>query len=171
MRRRVSSPLTRQRLRNSSKGPSSLSAIPSFLTPYSYHLSLNARHDNDVTPALVLKRVADSSGSKYSVHNEPAQPYRAPAPVVRPALFQPGYAYCHAQTSSYVPIGRPTIVQSRPTPPPTVVGTSYASKQNELAEIRKTQAGLVGTKADPPVAPMASRPVRLSLSLDMRSSG
>ena len=54
-----------------------------------------------------------------------------------------------AQSSSYVPVGRPTITQSRPIAPPTPVGTSYASKQNELAEIRKTQESLVGARAAP----------------------
>lgn len=48
------------------------------------------------------------------------------------------------QKSSYVPIGRPEIIQTRPVPPPTPIGTSYQSKQNELAEIRKTQESLIG---------------------------
>lgn len=55
------------------------------------------------------------------MHNEPPQPYRAPAPI----------------TSSYTPIGRPIINASKPSAPPTPVGTSYASKRDELAEIRK----------------------------------
>lgn len=74
------------------------------------------------------------SHDQYSVHNEPAQRYQAPAPV----------------TSSYVPIGRPVINQSKPVAPPTPVGTSYASKQNELAEIRKTQEELAGRAATAP---------------------
>ena len=39
------------------------------------------------------------------------------------------------------------IQQSRPVAPPTPVGTNYQSKQNELAEIRKTQESLVGAGA------------------------
>ncbi|KAK4693655.1 hypothetical protein P7C70_g8884, partial [Phenoliferia sp. Uapishka_3] len=115
---------------DSKKGvfPSQSTAVAKFLK--GYHISLQARSDADVTPAHIKKRVADSSGSKYSVHNEPAQKYQAPAPV----------------TSSYVPVGRPTITQSRPVAPPTPVGTSYASKQNELAEIRKTQESLIGSR-------------------------
>ncbi|GEM07516.1 hypothetical protein Rt10032_c03g1533 [Rhodotorula toruloides] len=88
------------------------------------HVTIQARSDSDITPSLIRKRVADSSGAKYSVHNEPAQRYVAPAPV----------------SSSYVPVGRPQISQSRPVAPPTAVGTSYDSKRNELADIRAAQA-------------------------------
>ncbi|KAI9621345.1 hypothetical protein H4Q26_015844 [Puccinia striiformis f. sp. tritici PST-130] len=35
-----------------------------------YHVQINARCDADVEPSHILKRVADSSGAKYSVHNE-----------------------------------------------------------------------------------------------------
>lgn len=52
-----------------------------------------------------------------------------------------------AQSSSYVPIGRPEIVQSKPQAPPTPVGTSYASKRNELADIR---AGTVNVPKSAP---------------------
>ena len=47
------------------------------------HVSINGRTDSDVEASHILKRVADSSGSKYNVHNEPAQKYQAPAPIVR----------------------------------------------------------------------------------------
>ncbi|KAF9571059.1 hypothetical protein EC968_001043 [Mortierella alpina] len=35
-----------------------------------YHLQINARCEADVTPAQILKRVNEGSGSKYSIHNE-----------------------------------------------------------------------------------------------------
>ncbi|KAF9961766.1 hypothetical protein BGZ72_002005 [Mortierella alpina] len=35
-----------------------------------YHLQINARCEADVTPAQILKRVNEGSGSKYSFHNE-----------------------------------------------------------------------------------------------------
>lgn len=56
------------------------------------------------------------------------------------------------QTSSYVPVGRPTITQSRPAAPPTPVGTSYVSRAGELAAIRGTQEALFG-RAQPAIAP------------------
>jgi hypothetical protein len=38
---------------------------------------------SDLDPAVIRKRVADSSGSKYSVHNEKPVRMTAPPPVVR----------------------------------------------------------------------------------------
>ncbi|KAG0217100.1 hypothetical protein BGX33_011437 [Mortierella sp. NVP41] len=35
-----------------------------------YHLQINARCEADVTPAQILKRVNEGSGSKYSIHKE-----------------------------------------------------------------------------------------------------
>ena len=86
-----------------------------------------------MSPPISSHRLRNSNifpRSQYSVHNEPAQRYVAPAPV----------------TSSYVPVGRPVINQTKPVAPPTPVGTSYQSKQNELAEIRKTQESLAGAR-------------------------
>lgn len=133
----TSSPQLGEGVPESKKGtfPGQSVAVAKFLK--GYHVSLQARSEADVEPAHILKRVADSSGAKYSVHNEPAQKYQAPAPV----------------SSSYVPVGRPTITQSKPVAPPTPVGTSYASKQNELQEIRARQAAEASrTPASPSVA-------------------
>lgn len=52
-------------------------------TVISYHVQINARSDADVDPQHILKRVADSSGAKYSVHNEKPTKRELPAPVVR----------------------------------------------------------------------------------------
>lgn len=60
--------------------PSHSAAVAKFLK--GYHISIQARGESDVIPSHILKRVADSSGAKYSVHNEAAQKYQAPAPVV-----------------------------------------------------------------------------------------
>ncbi|KAG0349396.1 hypothetical protein BG005_011013 [Podila minutissima] len=35
-----------------------------------YHLQINARSESDVTPAYIMKRVNEGSGSKYSIHKE-----------------------------------------------------------------------------------------------------
>lgn len=42
---------------------------------------LNATLQGDISPALIMKRVRDASGSKYSVHNEPAKRFEPIAPV------------------------------------------------------------------------------------------
>ncbi|KPV75271.1 uncharacterized protein RHOBADRAFT_53268 [Rhodotorula graminis WP1] len=101
------------------------------------HVTIQARSDADVSPSHILKRVSDSSGARYGVHNEPAQPYRAPAPV----------------GSSYVPVGRPAYTPSRPVAPPTPVGTAHTPRSNELAELRA--AGAAKAAAPPPAAPRA----------------
>lgn len=61
--------------------PSHSTAVAKFLK--GFHIAINARSDADVSPSHILQRIADSSGSKYSIHNEPAQRYQAPTPVVR----------------------------------------------------------------------------------------
>ena len=52
-------------------------------TSDSAHVTIQARSEGDVIPSHITKRVSDSSGARYSVHNEAAQKYQAPAPVVR----------------------------------------------------------------------------------------
>ncbi|KAF9133959.1 hypothetical protein BGX30_012094 [Mortierella sp. GBA39] len=47
---------------------SHLADVSNFLK--GYHLQINARCEADVTPAQILKRVNEGSGSKYSVHKE-----------------------------------------------------------------------------------------------------
>ncbi|KAG0259227.1 hypothetical protein BG011_002782 [Mortierella polycephala] len=41
-----------------------------------YHLQINARCEEDVTPAQIMKRMSEGSGSKYSTHQETYQPER-----------------------------------------------------------------------------------------------
>ncbi|GJJ68316.1 drebrin-like protein [Entomortierella parvispora] len=47
---------------------SHLADISNFLR--GYHLQINARCEADVTPAQIMKRVNEGSGSKYSIHKE-----------------------------------------------------------------------------------------------------
>ncbi|CAO3642663.1 unnamed protein product [Cunninghamella echinulata] len=46
-----------------------------------FHVQINARDEADVEPELIMKRVSESSGSKYSVHKETAKPQSAVTPV------------------------------------------------------------------------------------------
>jgi hypothetical protein len=46
------------------------------------HVTIQARSEGDLDIDLIKKKVADSSGSKYSVHNEKSVRMTAPAPVV-----------------------------------------------------------------------------------------
>ncbi|OQE13482.1 hypothetical protein PENFLA_c047G02936 [Penicillium flavigenum] len=58
---------------------SHLATVAKFL--HGYHVQITARADGDLTPEGIVQRVADSSGSKYSVGEAPA-PAPAPRPVV-----------------------------------------------------------------------------------------
>ncbi|CAO3612297.1 unnamed protein product [Cunninghamella blakesleeana] len=46
-----------------------------------FHVQINARDEADVEPDLIMKRVSESSGAKYSVHKESAKPQPAVTPV------------------------------------------------------------------------------------------
>ncbi|CAG8242202.1 hypothetical protein PENNAL_c0029G07267 [Penicillium nalgiovense] len=58
---------------------SHLATVAKFL--HGYHVQITARADGDLTPEGIVQRVADSSGSKYSVGEAPV-PAPAPRPVV-----------------------------------------------------------------------------------------
>ncbi|KAF9134510.1 hypothetical protein BGW39_006775 [Mortierella sp. 14UC] len=47
---------------------SHLADVSNFLK--GYHLQINARNEADVTPAQIMKRLDEGSGSKYSIHKE-----------------------------------------------------------------------------------------------------
>ncbi|KAJ3369451.1 hypothetical protein HDU91_007241 [Kappamyces sp. JEL0680] len=89
-----------------------------------FHLHIQARHEEDVQPALIMQKVKDSSGAKYSIQANVANPsiakpapkpyvpppaasnmYRPPPAVVSapPASESPKPLYAPA-TSSYQPI-------------------------------------------------------------------
>ncbi|KAF9359536.1 hypothetical protein BGX26_012084 [Mortierella sp. AD094] len=53
---------------------SHLSDVARFLS--GFHLQINARCDADVTPALIMKKLDEGSGSKYSTHKENYQAER-----------------------------------------------------------------------------------------------
>ncbi|CAG8629815.1 7597_t:CDS:10, partial [Ambispora leptoticha] len=46
-----------------------------------YHLQINARTETDVDPAYIMKRINESSGSKYSIHKEPPRKAEPILPV------------------------------------------------------------------------------------------
>ena len=124
---------------------------------YRAHVVIQAREEADVDPDLILKRVAEAGGAKYSVHQEAPQKLERPAPV----------------GSAYKPIGRPDIAamsagaQRETAPPSASVGTTWKPKHNELQEIRakaeqdqekeKGKAKAASSPAPPPV-PAAARP-------------
>ena len=46
------------------------------------HVTINARTEDDVDEDDILKKVAKSSGSQYSIHKEKAKPMEPITPVV-----------------------------------------------------------------------------------------
>lgn len=104
---------------------------------------------------LSSQRASPKVPGSRSSRTLPAHP--SPLPDLTPLLTTEFLQ----QSSSYVPVGRPVIQQSRPAAPPTPVGTNYETKKNELAEIRKTQESLVGPGAPaarPTPAPSTATP-------------
>ena len=122
---------------------------------YSAHVVIQGRSDSDIEPQLILKRLAESGGSKYSIHQEAPQKLERPAPI----------------GSNYKPIGRPDIAQMSSTAKveaPAAVGTSWTPKHNELKDIRakveqdrsaeRAAPVPATTPTAPPPVPNASRP-------------
>jgi hypothetical protein len=46
-----------------------------------FHVQINARHEEDVRPEVILQKVHNASGSKYSIHKEVKRAEAPPAPV------------------------------------------------------------------------------------------
>ncbi|TPX31265.1 hypothetical protein SmJEL517_g05379 [Synchytrium microbalum] len=88
------------------------------------HVAINARYEEDVTAKSIMKKVQDSSGAKYSIHQkggaenlQPAPKPVATAPPPKPTPYSG--AYLSKGTTASVPAApaAPSI-PSRPTPAP-----------------------------------------------------
>ena len=108
-----------------------------------YHVSINARREDDLDSKAIMKRVTDSSGSKYTAAGQSANTQTG-------GKIEP-------VGSSYKPIGAPDIrgmqagsaKQDRIEP----VGSAYKPARDELASLR---SGQPAASSAPPSAP---RPV------------
>ncbi|ORZ00779.1 hypothetical protein BCR43DRAFT_485770 [Syncephalastrum racemosum] len=79
-----------------------------------YHVQINARDEADVEPELIMKRVAESSGAKYSVHKEQSRPQPAVTPV--------GSVYKKTEIPNIAAMQRESMKKDGP---PARVGTNY----------------------------------------------
>ncbi|EJD08583.1 uncharacterized protein FOMMEDRAFT_117069 [Fomitiporia mediterranea MF3/22] len=126
------------------------------------HVAINARNEGDVTPEYILKRVADSSGSRYTAHKEQPRKFERIAPVgtnytpigkvdigeIRKSATKPTTAA--KPTQAYTP-PTPTAAPPMPSAPrPPISSKPVIPSWGEPA----TTAA-----APPPPPPMASRPV------------
>lgn len=100
-----------------------------------YHVSIQARSDDDIAPALILRKVTDSSGSKYGVASSRASEPIAPV------------------GTSHKPVGTPDIrgMQAKaPKDSIAPVGTAYTPARDELQLLRE---GKLKNSDAPPIAP------------------
>ncbi|UTT88876.1 hypothetical protein NDA17_001809 [Ustilago hordei] len=103
------------------------SAVGQYLK--AYHVSINARSEADVDPKLIMRRIAESSGANYSAAGKAANTHSG-GPI-------------GSVGTSYKPIGTPDIRgMQKAAPKDTIapVGTNYASKKDELQQIRSGAA-------------------------------
>ncbi|KAG0171799.1 hypothetical protein DFQ28_004776 [Apophysomyces sp. BC1034] len=84
----------------------------------SFHVQINARDEADVEPDLIVKRVAESSGSKYSVHQEKAR--------AQPAVKPVGSVYQKTEIPDIAAMQRASMKKEGPPKP---VGTNYEPVQ------------------------------------------
>lgn len=127
-----------------------------------YHVSINARREDDLDAKSIMRKVTDSSGSKYAAAGQSAN-------------TQSG-GRIEAVGSTYKPIGAPDIAALRAGAKKDViqpVGTAYTSARDELSNIRSTPSNTssvpdaprpVAQPAAPapppaPAAPVSSQPL------------
>ncbi|KAI8926941.1 hypothetical protein BC831DRAFT_454426 [Entophlyctis helioformis] len=87
-----------------------------------FHVQVNARAEDDVDPELIMKKVRDSAGAKYSIQKESDRPVAAAAPASpsRP-LYSSNATAPATSSSSY----NRFAASSKPTPAPAPAPTSY----------------------------------------------
>ncbi|KAI8381244.1 uncharacterized protein BYT42DRAFT_613043 [Radiomyces spectabilis] len=84
----------------------------------SFHVQINARDEADVEPELIMKRVSESSGAKYSVHKEQSKPQPAVTPV--------GSVYQKTQIPDIASMQKEAMTRDNM---PAPVGTNYTPVQ------------------------------------------
>ncbi|KAI8337483.1 hypothetical protein BC941DRAFT_461129 [Chlamydoabsidia padenii] len=84
----------------------------------SFHVQINARDEADVEPALIMKRVAESSGANYSVHKETQR--------AQPAVTPVNSVYKKTEVPDIAAMQRESMKKEGPPPP---VGTTYKPVQ------------------------------------------
>lgn len=114
-----------------------------------YHVSINARTEHDVEPAVIMRKITDSSGSKYNAAGAAANTH--PGGPITPV------------GTSHKPVGTPDIrgMQAKaPKDKIEPVGTNYTPAREEIAQLR---AGKLGAQESaPPPAPRPSAPTPAS---------
>ncbi|KAG2209836.1 hypothetical protein INT47_001985 [Mucor saturninus] len=95
---------------------SQLSDVSKFFK--SFHVQINARDEADVDPALIMKRVSESSGANYSVHKESSKAQSRVTPV--------NSVYKKTEIPDIAAMQRESMTKANA---PTPVGTNYKPVQ------------------------------------------
>ncbi|KAI7857163.1 hypothetical protein BDC45DRAFT_501835 [Circinella umbellata] len=83
-----------------------------------FHVQINARDEADVEPDLIMKRVSESSGAKYSVHKEQRR--------AQPAVTPVNSVYKRTEVPDIAAMQRESMKKEGP---PAPVGTNYKPVQ------------------------------------------
>ncbi|PPJ49573.1 hypothetical protein CBER1_01937 [Cercospora berteroae] len=124
---------------------SHLNAVSKVL--HGYHIQITARSDRDLTPELIVQKVADSSGSKYSgggslpTSNTAPPPPRASKPVLPTKSFGP--------TPGFSPLGRTRAA------PPTSTSTDADGWGDDAPPVTRSQLEKVAPSYQPTKVNMA----------------
>ncbi|ORZ29554.1 hypothetical protein BCR44DRAFT_1070425, partial [Catenaria anguillulae PL171] len=119
-----------------SRFPQHLDAASAFFS--GYHLRIIARDDADVDPVQIMKKMADSSGAKYSVHDQQKTPSQPPkAPVSRPVVANstPRAVTTHSVTKPAVV--SPVVATAKPVIAPKPASNVFAKPAPRAASTFK----------------------------------
>ncbi|KAJ3257045.1 hypothetical protein HDU77_002882 [Chytriomyces hyalinus] len=140
-----------------------------------FHVHINARSEIDVTPDAIMKKIKDSSGAKYSIHNEGAKKAAPVAPVgasytpvqTAPKPFVSTPAAFNKPTSSYTPpaFNKPAVqaspaVFNRPALSPSYGSAPSTQFNKPVASPSTASAPAVSRFAPAPYSP--STPVAVA---------
>ncbi|KAJ3390271.1 hypothetical protein HDU92_000596 [Lobulomyces angularis] len=110
-----------------------------------YHVNINARSLEDVSPSLIMKKVKDSAGAKYSIHNErgpsaidsfensPTKPSHTQSTPFKSDSYSPNIGT--KPSTSYTPTYGAKVVSSNSHQPSNIASakqSTYIHSQNKV---------------------------------------
>ncbi|TPX43830.1 hypothetical protein SeLEV6574_g04842 [Synchytrium endobioticum] len=152
-----------------------------------YHVAINARNEQDVTVSTIMKKVMDSSGAKYSIHQtelshdniQPASktsPYPSfskPAPFAGASLSKPSASTNKTSAASSISSGQaaapapaPRPTPSAPTPQP--MPSNFPASSHPLTKQDKHPDPIFDGLTDGNRKTIAERERRMKEDADLR---
>lgn len=132
-----------------------------------YHVHINARHEEDIEPATVMKRVNDSCGAKYSVQAHGTNPSAAASSI--PPRIQPVAPITKPSSN---PVSKPSYnpaikASNTSAKPPPVTKPSYTSATP--APLQKEEPKPLFSAASSTYEPIKTNPKPLQSSFQQAS--